>query len=64
MMRAMNHLRIGLVVALAAGFLSFSPTASGGETKPTLRYMKTYESAMLESRIRGLPIFFSRHKDF
>ena len=31
---------------------------------PHLRYMATYESAMLEARIRGVPIFFSRHKDF
>lgn len=63
-MPRMKVTRIGLVLALTAGFLSFSSSARSGDTKPTLRYMTSYEDAMLEARIRGLPIFFSRHKDF
>ena len=29
-----------------------------------LRYQKTYAAALLEARIRNLPVFISRHKDF
>ncbi len=29
-----------------------------------LRYMTSYEAAMVEARVRNVPIFFSRHKDF
>ncbi len=29
-----------------------------------LRYQKTYATALLEARIRNLPVFISRHKDF
>ncbi|MDA1196296.1 MAG: hypothetical protein O2894_14095 [Planctomycetota bacterium] len=29
-----------------------------------LRFQVTYEGALLEARIRNLPIFVSRHKDF
>lgn len=31
--------------------------------KDSLRYLPSYEAAMLEARVRGVPIFFSRHKD-
>lgn len=29
-----------------------------------LAYKKTYADALLESRIRNVPVFVSRHKDF
>lgn len=29
-----------------------------------LRYQKTYAGALLEARVRNLPVFVSRHKDF
>lgn len=29
-----------------------------------LRYQKTYAAALREARIRNLPVFISRHKDF
>lgn len=29
-----------------------------------LAYKKTYADALLEARIRNLPVFVSRHKDF
>lgn len=29
-----------------------------------LAYKKTYEAALLEARVRNLPVFVSRHKDF
>ena len=64
-MPPMKSLRIPVALALATSFLVVSPPADGGgaKGKPSLRFMRTYEAAMLEARIRGVPIFFSRHKD-
>lgn len=61
----MKIIRIAFVAALAAGFLATLPYARGGadDKKPSLRYMRTYEEAMLEARIRGVPIYHARHKD-
>ena len=44
-----------------------APTLFAGETHPKgehLRYMTDYSEALLEARVRNVPIFFSRHKDF
>lgn len=49
---------------LSVGFLSL---AFAGEKHPKgahLAYKTNYADAMLEARIRNVPIFFSRHKDF
>ncbi len=32
--------------------------------KAHLAFQKTYEAALLEARIRNVPVFVSRHKDF
>ena len=29
----------------------------------SLRFQRTYADAMLEARLRGVPIWFARHKD-
>jgi len=37
---------------------------AGPRKEPSpLRYQRTYEDAMLEARLRGVPIWFSLHKD-
>ena len=53
-------------LALAAVFLFGSGVFAGEEHPkgPHLRYIQSYEAAMRESRIRNVPIFFCRHKDF
>ena len=53
-------------MALAAVFLFGSGVFAGEEHPkgPHLRYIQSYEAAMRESRIRNVPIFFCRHKDF
>ncbi len=56
--------RVLLVLGLALGFL---PLGFAGETHPKgehLRYQTTYAAAMMESRVRNVPVFFARHKDF
>ncbi len=42
----------------------FAFAGEADEKRKHLRYKSSYEEAMLEARIRNLPIFFSRHKDF
>ena len=37
---------------------------SDAKKKPHLLYRKTYEEALTEARVRNLPVFISRHKDF
>ncbi len=60
-----TRLRLALVCGLA---LVFSPLwGFAGEEHPKgehLNYRTSYAAAMLESRVRNVPIFFSRHKDF
>ncbi len=53
-------------LGFAAAFLVAGGAFAGEEHPdgPHLRFMQTYEAAMRESRIRNVPIFFSRHKDF
>ena len=53
-------------LGFAALFLFGSGVFAGEEHPqgPHLRYVQSYEAAMRESRIRNLPIFFCRHKDF
>lgn len=38
--------------------------AEAARAKDHLPFQKTYGAALLEARIRNLPIFVSRHKDF
>lgn len=54
--------------AVLAGGLLMGAGLVGLEAGPrkepsSLRYQRTYEDAMLEARLRGVPIWFSRHKD-
>ncbi len=53
------------IAALACALLA--PTLLAGEAHPKgehLRYVTDYGDALLEARVRNVPIFFSRHKDF
>ncbi len=50
------------VVCLAA--LAYpSPTAAAPRAKKHLHFRRTYAEALLEARIRNVPILVSRHKD-
>jgi len=54
-----------MTVAIACALLA--PTLLAGEAHPKgdhLRYMTDYGDALLEARVRNVPIFYSRHKDF
>jgi hypothetical protein len=64
-------------VLLAGAFVAAALTApaalrAGDDPAPKskiskeghLQYRRTYEGALLEARIRNLPVFVSRHKDF
>ena len=74
-MRRQATLALSLA-ALAACFLfaagSDDREACAGDAKPEssaskkaqLAFQKTYEAALLEARIRNVPVFVSRHKDF
>lgn len=58
--------RLGLLAGLAAAGLAWG--ARGGAAAPEARtkhlaYVASYEQAMLEARLRGVPILFARHKD-
>ena len=57
------------VVLLAAPQVSRAGEGADGakndaKKKPHLFYRKTYEEALTEARVRNLPVFISRHKDF
>jgi hypothetical protein len=53
---------------LVAGALLVAPaTSRAGDDEPKgphLEFRRTYAEALLESRVRGMPLFVSRHKDF
>jgi len=59
--------RIALALAAAAVFLPAAPRGAraGGDdgSPPHLDYRRTYERALLESRIRNVPVLVSRQKD-
>jgi len=52
----------------AAGNSAAGKKAAGKEAGlpkgPSLAFRHTYADALLEARIRNLPVFVSRHKDF
>jgi hypothetical protein len=57
--------RVSMLLALSCALLA--PTLFAGEAHPKgahLRYVTDYDDALLEARVRNVPIFFSRHKDF
>ena len=61
--------RLALTAAhLAAAFCAAPLVTRAGDAKkakkPHLQYRKTYLEALTEARIRNLPVFVSRHKDF
>lgn len=58
-------LPIALLLALAAPafWLALRPAGAGEDPAPHLRYRKTYAEALLESRIRNVPVLVTRHKD-
>ena len=54
-----------LLTSLALiGSLAFTLPTFGGKKKPHLTYQPSYEAAMLEAQLRGVPIYYARHKDF
>ncbi len=60
-----TRFRLALICGLALAFMPLWGFA--GEEHPKgdhLAYKTSYAEAMLESRVRNVPIFFSRHKDF
>jgi hypothetical protein len=62
-----RHLPRLLLLALATGafWLTAVPhgARAGDEKDAHLRYRKTYGDALLESRIRNVPVLVTRHKD-
>lgn len=59
-------LRLTLAACTAAFLVALgvpSPSAAGPEAKEHLHFRKTYADALLEARIRNLPVLVSRHKD-
>lgn len=67
---AVGFLAFCALVFLLAGVVSTGEVEAGKKKakpkpeKPHLDYRRTYEQALYESRIRNLPTFVSRHKDF
>lgn len=55
---------LGGAVLLAAGELRAGDKEDAAKAKKHLRYVPTYEAALLEARIRNVPVFVSRQKDF
>jgi hypothetical protein len=51
-------------VALAAPGVAGEKKKAKKDAKPHIEFRATYEQALLESRIRNVPVFVSRHKDF
>ena len=60
-----NRLLWACLPVFAGALLAATLHADEAHPKgPHLRYVTSYADAMLEARIRGVPIFFARHKDF
>lgn len=58
-------IRLALLTGLTLAFLPLWGFAEEAHPKGEhLTYRTSYAEAMLESRVRNVPIFFSRHKDF
>ena len=58
-------LAAGVFAALFAAVLAPHPSVAGGKKKKAhLEFRPTYERALLEARVRNVPVFVSRHKDF
>ena len=51
-------------VALVGSAFFTLPSFGGGKKKTHLDYQPSYEAAMAEARLRGVPIYYARHKDF
>ena len=56
---------LALAFTASAFWLTVGPTGAhaGDEQVDHLRYRKTYADALLESRIRNVPVLVTRHKD-
>ena len=58
--RAVTTVMTGLL--LGSGLVALE--AAPRKAEPTsLRYQRSYGDAMLEARLRGVPIWFARHMD-
>ena len=58
------RLRPLLTALLLLGFLHVGFADEAHPKGPHLDYRTSYAGAMMEARIRNVPIFFARHKDF
>ena len=66
----MTHARRTLPLCLLLGGLALAAAHAvpacadpGRKKDPHLEYRRTYADALLESKVRNLPVFVSRHKD-
>ena len=65
-MKRRSRWMAGWLVGGACLALTFLAVARAGDEpkQDHLRFCASYGQAMLEARIRNMPIFVSRHKDF
>ena len=55
---------LALCFVLSADSLAGDARKAKTKAKPHLDFKRTYGAALEEARIRNLPVFVSRHKDF
>lgn len=60
---ALRLARAACAVLCLAALAAPLPTAAAPKAKPHLYFRTTYADALLEARIRNVPILVSRHKD-
>lgn len=67
-MKLPTHAALRLALAASAllcltALVAPLPTAAAPKAKPHLHFRTAYAEALLEARIRNVPILVSRHKD-
>ena len=60
---ALRRARAACAVLCLAALVAPLPSAAAPKAKPHLHFRTTYAEALLEARIRNVPILVSRHKD-
>ena len=53
----------GSALALLAALLGLPNAEAAPKTKPHLDFRTSYADALLEARVRNLPVLVTRHKD-
>ena len=59
----MQRQRIGLAALGLLAAVTFASSAAAKEDPDVLRWRRTYAEALLEARLRNVPVWVSRHKD-